>query len=88
MQQYIWKEIATMSEVVVNLSVDEFMRVAVDGGIDSVQCEVAAASIMTLSSIHVRARVVMRLRQVSTVYPRCLLLLIVSTTGPSHGDFT
>lgn len=39
------------------------MRLAVDSGIESRQCELIADLVMTLSSIPVRSRILARLRQ-------------------------
>ena len=63
-QKYIWRDIGDADSDLVNIVVDELMRAAVDGGIGSQRCETVADTISALRSIHVRGRVLARIRKV------------------------
>lgn len=63
-QKHIWREIAESDSDLVNIVVDELMRAAVDGGIGSQRCETVADTMSALRSIHVRGRLLSRIRKV------------------------
>ncbi|EKM59988.1 uncharacterized protein PHACADRAFT_115378 [Phanerochaete carnosa HHB-10118-sp] len=62
--KYIWREIAESDSDLINIVVDELMRAAVDGGIGSQRCETVADTMSALRSIHVRGRLLSRIRKV------------------------
>ncbi|KAI0080777.1 hypothetical protein K474DRAFT_1717515 [Panus rudis PR-1116 ss-1] len=62
-QKYIWGEIAKLESHVVTAVLDELMRAAVDGGLNSPRCETIADIMSVLTSINVRGRIFARLRK-------------------------
>lgn len=81
-QKYVWSEISQLDMLIVNIVLDELMRTAVDGGIGSARCEVAARTVATLSSINVRGRIFSKLRKVKLfAINSCLLLMHVIDFG-------
>lgn len=62
-QRSIWFEIGKLDGQIMDLAIDELVRVAVDGGITSLRCELVADTLVSLSSVSVRGKVIHRLRK-------------------------
>ncbi|KAG9291425.1 hypothetical protein G9A89_021843 [Geosiphon pyriformis] len=62
-QSKIWSTLGRVDEVI-NLIIDEFVNYAVEHGISSSQAETVANTIVTLSSVNVRGKIIARLRKV------------------------
>lgn len=63
-QRHIWAEIGRLDSQVVNIVLDELIRAAVDGGIDSGRCEIVADTLISLASVSIRGKIITRLRKV------------------------
>ena len=63
-QKTIWAEIAKLDTTVVMIALDELVRAATDGGIGSRRCEIMADTLIVLSSISVRGKILSKLRKV------------------------
>ncbi|KDQ64130.1 hypothetical protein JAAARDRAFT_118551 [Jaapia argillacea MUCL 33604] len=63
-QKYIWAEIGKLDSNVVNVVLDELMRTAMDGGIDSRRCEIVTNTLAAMSSLNTRGRIISKLRKV------------------------
>ncbi|KAI9317519.1 hypothetical protein BX666DRAFT_2026794 [Dichotomocladium elegans] len=63
MQAKVWKTFAQVDDMV-NLIIDSFVQYSVEHGVGSPQAEVMADTIVTMSSISVRGKVISRLRRV------------------------
>ena len=63
-QKTIWAEIAKLDTAIVTIALDELVRAATDGGIGSRRCEIMADTLIVLSSISVRGKVLSKLRKV------------------------
>lgn len=61
----MWAELAKHDSLLLNIALDELMRAAVDGGLGSRRCEQVADTLIAMSSINVRSRVLTKLRRVS-----------------------
>ncbi|CAG8450213.1 2329_t:CDS:10 [Ambispora leptoticha] len=61
-QSKIWSTLGKVDEVT-NLIISEFVAYAVEFGINSVQAETVANTIVTLSSVNVRGKIISRLRR-------------------------
>ena len=61
----MWAELAKHDTLLLNIALEELMRAAVDGGLGSRRCEQVADTLIAMSSINVRGRVLMKLRRVS-----------------------
>jgi hypothetical protein len=61
----VWAELAKHDSLLLNIALEELIRAAVDGGLGSRRCEQVADTLIAMSSINVRARVLMKLRRVS-----------------------
>ncbi|KIL70462.1 hypothetical protein M378DRAFT_1044573 [Amanita muscaria Koide BX008] len=59
----IWNEVAKLDSFVIDVVLDELIRMAVDGGVGSSRCDAVAKILTCLSSIGVRAKVYFRLRK-------------------------
>ncbi|KAM6496242.1 hypothetical protein JOM56_008948 [Amanita muscaria] len=59
----IWNEVAKLDSFVIDVVLDELIRMAVDGGVGSSRCDAVAKILTCLSSIGVRAKVYSRLRK-------------------------
>jgi neurofibromin 1 len=64
-QLQVWSSLEKVDEIT-NLIIDEFIQYAVEHGISSPQAETVANTIVTLSSVNVRGKIIARLRKVST----------------------
>jgi neurofibromin 1 len=64
MQDLLWKPIALLANSFVDLVTDELLKSAVDAGIGSDQAANAADTLVSVSSVAVRGRVIARLRKV------------------------
>lgn len=62
--EHIWTEVAKLDSNIVDIILDELVRAATDGGIDTRSCETISHIVATLSSINVRGRIYSRLRKV------------------------
>ncbi|CAG8444039.1 5054_t:CDS:10 [Acaulospora morrowiae] len=60
-QANVWNKLKQVDEIT-NIIIDEFIKYAVDHGISSSQAETVANTIVTLSSVNVRGKIVSRLR--------------------------
>lgn len=65
LQRLLWTEVGKLDNRVVNITLDELFRAAIDGGISSRRCESIAETLVVLSSINVRGKVLAKLRRVS-----------------------
>lgn len=63
-QKHIWVEVGKLDAICVGIVLDELVRCAVDGGIGSQRCEAMADTLVSLSSIVIRGKVITRLRKV------------------------
>ena len=63
-QEHIWAEVAKLDSNIVDIILDELVRAATDGGIDTRRCETISHIVATLSSINVRGRIYSKLRKV------------------------
>jgi hypothetical protein len=68
LQRHLWSEIGKLDIRVVNIALDELFRAAIDGGISSRRCEAIGETLVVLSSINVRGKVIAKLRRVSSTY--------------------
>ena len=50
----------------ISIALDELVRAAADGGIGSRRCEIVADTIVVISSISVRGKILSKLRKVGT----------------------
>src|SRR4051794_25247094 len=66
-QSKVWDTLGKVDEVT-NLIIDEFVAYAVQHGINSPQAETVANTIVTLSSVNVRGKIIARLRKVCRNY--------------------
>ncbi|KAH7098759.1 hypothetical protein BKA62DRAFT_711739 [Auriculariales sp. MPI-PUGE-AT-0066] len=62
-QRHVWVEIGKLDSQIIDLAIDELVRVAVDTGISSLRCELVADTLVSLSSVSVRGKVIHRLRK-------------------------
>lgn len=65
LQRQVWNEIGKLDNRVVNITLDELFRAAIDGGLSSRRCEAVGETLVVLSSINVRGKVLSKLRRVS-----------------------
>lgn len=66
LQRLLWTEVSKLDNRVVNITLDELFRAAIDGGISSRRCEAIAETLVVLASINVRGKVLAKLRRVGT----------------------
>lgn len=52
----------------VNATLDELTRSAIDGGLGSTRCELIAEALVNMSSVEVKGKLLARLRRVSKTY--------------------
>ncbi|CAG8509250.1 3861_t:CDS:10, partial [Acaulospora colombiana] len=62
-QSNVWNTLKGVDDIT-NIIIDEFIKYAVDHGISSAHAETVANTIVTLSSVNVRGKIVSRLRRV------------------------
>jgi small nuclear ribonucleoprotein (snRNP)-like protein len=62
-QSNVWNTLKGVDEIT-NLLIDEFVEYSVDHGISSASAEIVANTIVTLSSVSVRGKIIARLRKV------------------------
>ena len=62
--QYLWTEVARLDFGVMDIILDELVRTATNSGIGTQRCEIISHIIGTLSLIHIRVRIYLRLRKV------------------------
>ncbi|EXX73089.1 Ira2p [Rhizophagus irregularis DAOM 197198w] len=62
-QSKIWSTLGKVDEIT-NIIIDEFVQYAVDHGISSPQSEIVANTIVTLSSVNIRGKIIAKLRKV------------------------
>ncbi|KAG8833280.1 Ras GTPase activating protein ira2 [Serendipita sp. 399] len=62
-QRSIWSEVAKLEPASISIALDELVRAAADGGIGSTRCELAAETIVVISSISVRGKILSKLRK-------------------------
>lgn len=62
-QSKVWSTLGKVDEIS-NLIIDEFVLYAVSHGINSPQSEIVANTIVTLSSINIRGKIIAKLRKV------------------------
>src|SRR5258708_5039123 len=72
-QKTIWAEIARLDTAIVTIALDELVRAATDGGIGSRRCEIMADTLIVLSSISVRGKILSKLRKVWFYSHYCFL---------------
>lgn len=60
----MWKTLSRVDDMI-NLIIDAFVQYSVENGIGSPQAEAMADTIVTMSSISVRGKVISRLRRVT-----------------------
>ncbi|KAG9027475.1 Ras GTPase activating protein ira2 [Tulasnella sp. JGI-2019a] len=64
LHRLLWTEFNKLDNRVINITLDELFRAAIDGGISSRRCESVAETLVVMSSINVRGRVLAKLRRV------------------------
>lgn len=62
-QTNVWNTLKGVDEIT-NLIIDEFVEYSVKHGISSASAEIVANTIVTLSSVNVRGKIIARLRRV------------------------
>ncbi|EJD36584.1 hypothetical protein AURDEDRAFT_117057 [Auricularia subglabra TFB-10046 SS5] len=62
-QRHVWSEIGRLDAALIGIALDELIRAAVDGGIGSMRCELVADTLVSLSSVSVRGKIITRLRR-------------------------
>ncbi|CAG8508989.1 2177_t:CDS:10 [Funneliformis mosseae] len=62
-QSKIWNTLGKVDEIT-NIIIEEFVQYAVDHGISSPQSEIIANTIVTLSSVNIRGKIIAKLRKV------------------------
>lgn len=62
-QRIVWTEVAKLEPGVISIALDELVRAASDGGIGSRRCELAAETMVVISSISVRGKILSKLRK-------------------------
>ncbi|KAG8870177.1 Ras GTPase activating protein ira2 [Serendipita sp. 405] len=62
-QRTIWSEVAKLEPASISIALDELVRAAADGGIGSTRCTLAAETIVVISSISVRGKILSKLRK-------------------------
>lgn len=62
-QSNVWNTLKGVDEIT-NLIIDEFVEYSVNHGISSASAEIVANTIVTLSSVNVRGKIIARLRKV------------------------
>jgi hypothetical protein len=65
LQRAVWIEVGRLSPAVLNIVVEELIRAAIDSEADSWRCETVADTLIPISTIHTRAKVLTELRTVS-----------------------
>ena len=60
----MWAELGKHDTLLLNVALEELMRAAIDGGLGSRRCEQVADTLIAMSSINVRAKVLVKLRHV------------------------
>jgi hypothetical protein len=73
-QSKIWSTLGKVDEIT-NIIIDEFVQYAVDHGISSPQSEIVANTIVTLSSVNIRGKIIAKLRKVCNFI--ILIILVV-----------
>ncbi|KDQ15349.1 hypothetical protein BOTBODRAFT_54648 [Botryobasidium botryosum FD-172 SS1] len=63
LQRAVWSEISKLDIRVLNIVLDELFRAAIDGGMGSRRCEAVADTLVVLSSINTRGRLLAKLRR-------------------------
>ncbi|KAH8826519.1 hypothetical protein DL96DRAFT_1529897 [Flagelloscypha sp. PMI_526] len=63
MNMHIWGEIAKLDTSFMDIVIDELIRAAADGGAGSRRCEAVSLTLSVLSSIHVKSRILNKLRK-------------------------
>ena len=63
-QKYVWAEVGRLDSAVTNVVLEELMRTAVDGGLNSSQCDAMADTMGAISSLNVRSRLLAKIRKV------------------------
>ncbi|KAL0949203.1 hypothetical protein HGRIS_009281 [Hohenbuehelia grisea] len=77
--KHVWSEIGKLDTNAVNIILDELIRSAADGGINTRRCDTTARIISSFSSINVRARLYMKLRKaLSKITPRMSKSLVAN----------
>lgn len=76
----MWAELAKHDSLLLNIALEELIRAAIDGGLGSRRCEQVADTLIAMSSINVRARVLMKLRKVSS--SDCPLHVLLISRSP------
>lgn len=64
MNTFVWADVAKLDPAVLDTIIDELVRTAADGGVGTRRCEAVCLIMSSLSSIHVRSRVLNKLRKV------------------------
>lgn len=64
-QRHVWIEISRLETDTINYVLDELIFVATTSGIGTRSCEVVADTLVSLASIHVRGKLLARLRKAS-----------------------
>ncbi|KAI8053543.1 hypothetical protein BDF21DRAFT_441145 [Thamnidium elegans] len=62
-QARVWKTIAEIDDII-NLVIDCFVQYSVENGVGSVQAEIIADTLVTMSSVSIRGKVISRMRRV------------------------
>ena len=63
-QRTVWVEFSKLTPLALDIAVEELIRVAIESGTGSRRCELAADTLIALSTIHTRAKVLGKLRTV------------------------
>jgi neurofibromin 1 len=63
LQEKVWKTLAEVDDII-NLVLDCFVQHSIDHGVGSTQSEIIADTLVTMSCIAVRGKVISRIRRV------------------------
>jgi|SRR3954452_2301589 len=85
-QSKIWNTLGKVDEIT-NIIIDEFVQYAVDHGISSPQSEIVANTIVTLSSVNIRGKIIAKLRKVK-IFIIFIILIIYYVFGANQVFFS
>ncbi|KAL1727572.1 hypothetical protein EV714DRAFT_253754 [Schizophyllum commune] len=63
-QRHVWSEIGKLDNTIIEATLDELIRIAADGGVGTSRCETISLIVASFTSIHVRGKLLARLRKV------------------------
>ncbi|TRM67484.1 hypothetical protein BD626DRAFT_544948 [Schizophyllum amplum] len=63
-QRHVWAELGKLDNTIIEATLDELIRIAADGGVGTSRCETISLIVASFTSIHVRGKLLSRLRKV------------------------